>query len=229
MPAEGPGVRCDEMAHKQRDVLGPLPKRWKVDRKHLQPIEQVGAKLARLHEFFERTIRGSNYPDVGPDRLRAADPLELLLLQHAKKLRLKIQRQVADLVKHEGASVRELEAPNPPRDRTRERAALVSEQLALEETGRDGAAVELHERAALARAQPVYQARDELLARSGLPPDEDRGIRRRDGLRQADDSLERRALADDSVERRCAGYTRVNTLVINLGRLMHRLHDQRLL
>jgi hypothetical protein len=62
----------DEVAHEQRYVLGPLPKGWKVDRKHLQPIEQVGAKLARLYEFFERTIRGSDYPNVGPDRLRAA-------------------------------------------------------------------------------------------------------------------------------------------------------------
>jgi hypothetical protein len=48
-PAEAPGVLDDEVAHQQRDVLGPFPKGWKVDRKHVQPIEQVGAKLARLH------------------------------------------------------------------------------------------------------------------------------------------------------------------------------------
>src|SRR5262249_34358829 len=45
--------------------------------------EQVGTKLALLHEFFERTIRGSDHPDVGPDRLRAADFMfDVILRSH---------------------------------------------------------------------------------------------------------------------------------------------------
>jgi hypothetical protein len=46
----------------------------------------------------------------------------------------------------------------------------------------------------------VNQAGDQLLAGSGLAPDEDRRIGRRHRLDQAKHALERRAPADDAVE-----------------------------
>ena len=83
-PAETSGVVRDEVAYERRDVLGPLAKGREIDRKHVQPVVEVGAKLSRRDQLLERTVRRGDDPDVAPDRVRAADPLELLLLEHAK-------------------------------------------------------------------------------------------------------------------------------------------------
>src|SRR5438874_13834417 len=164
----------------------------------LPASENVRKRCSRT-SVNDQPVR-SDDPDVGPDRLRAPDALERLLLEHAQELRLEVERQVADLVQEERAVVGELEAPEPSRDGARERAPLVSEQLALQEPGGDGGAVELDERTAPPPAQPVNQAGDQLLAGSGLAPDEDRRIGRRHRLDQAKHALERRAPADDAVE-----------------------------
>src|SRR6185295_5243156 len=123
----------------------------------------------------------------------------------------------------------ELEAPEPSRDGARERAPLVAEQLALEEPGGDGGAVELDERTAPPRAQPVNQAGDQLLAGSRLAPDEDRRIGRRHRLDHAEDALERCAPADDAVEVRGArsSVTRVDASLFGPWRLTHRVHVER--
>src|SRR5207302_1749368 len=97
----------------------------------------------RQRRHLQRAVRRRDDPDVGPDCVRAPDALERLLLEHAQELRLEVERQVADLVQEERAVVRELEAPDPSRDGTGERAPLVAEQLALEEARGDGRTVEL--------------------------------------------------------------------------------------
>ena len=66
-------------------------------------------------------------------RARAAQALELALLQHAQQLRLQLQRDLADLVEKHRAVVGQLEAADALRDRAGERAPLVPEQLALEQ------------------------------------------------------------------------------------------------
>ena len=96
--------------------------------------------------------------------------------------------------------MRELEAADPSRDGTGEGAALVAEELALQEAGGDGGAVELDERATAPGAERVDQAADQLLASSRLAPDEDGRIRRGHTLDQTDDSPERQAPADDSMD-----------------------------
>src|SRR5579862_6416421 len=98
------------------------------------------------------------------------------------------------------SSVRQLEAPDPLRDRAREGAALVAEELALEEARRDGGAVELHERPLAASAELVNGARDQLLPRSGLAVDDDGGVGGRHGLDLVQDLLQRRRLPDDLLE-----------------------------
>ena len=55
------------------------------------------------------------------------------LLQHAQELHLHLAGELADLVEEQGAAVRELEATGLLRDRAGERAALVAEELALEQ------------------------------------------------------------------------------------------------
>jgi len=100
--------------------------------------------------------------------LGASQPLELPFLQHAKQLCLHLERQLADLVQEDGAPVRELEAALLLLDRAREGAALVSEQLALDERRRQRRAVDLHHHVAAAAARLVDGARHQFFACPGL-------------------------------------------------------------
>ena len=78
-----------------------------------------------------------------------------------------------------------------------ERPPLVPEELALEERLRERRAVHRHERALRARAVVVERARDHLLARAALAPEEHRRAARRD----ARDDVEHRAPARRSPRR----------------------------
>ena len=69
-----------------------------------------------------------------------------LLLEHLQQLRLHLQIHVADLVEKQRASVRDLEEALLRRDRAGERAALVAEQLRLEQLLRQPGAVQIDER-----------------------------------------------------------------------------------
>ena len=83
----------------------------------------------------------------------AADALEDALLQHAQQLHLHGQAHVADLVEEQRAALGDLEAALARGDGAGERALLVTEQLALEQLGGNGAAVDGDEGTLTARAQ----------------------------------------------------------------------------
>ena len=78
-------------------------------------------------------------PRVDADRPRAAEALDLALLEHAQQLDLDLDRQVADLVEEQRRVIGELEAPDLPRQRAGEGPLLAAEQLALDQRRRDGA------------------------------------------------------------------------------------------
>src|ERR1017187_1083825 len=100
--------------------------------KNVQPIVQVGAELPLLHHG-RQIAAGSRYqPDIDLDRVSAAQPLELLLLQDPQQLGLQLRRDVAHLIQEQGALVRHFEAAGPARDGARERALLVAEQFAFD-------------------------------------------------------------------------------------------------
>src|SRR5688500_3687646 len=98
-----------------------------------------------LHGLFQNAIRGADDAHVGVDRDVAADALEAPLLNHAQDLRLHGHIELADLIEEDRAAVRELELAELPRARSGERALLMTEQLVLDERGRNGRAIERHE------------------------------------------------------------------------------------
>ena len=114
---------------------------------------------------LEVAVRGGDDARVDLDRLTSADTLDLALLKHAEELRLHGQRHVADLVEEESPSARALELAAALLCRPRERAHLVTEELALDQLARQGRAVELLERTLRAWRHLVNGLRDELLAR----------------------------------------------------------------
>src|SRR5882724_1823442 len=92
--------------------------------------------------------------------------------------------EIADLVEEHGAVVRCLELTDLELVGAREGAALIAEELALEELARHGGAIDLHEWPGSAGGQMVDSPSDKLLAGAGLPGDEDRDV---DPGRFADD------------------------------------------
>src|SRR6185503_15956652 len=117
----------------------------------------------------------------------AAHALELLFLEDAQELGLQVGRDLADLVQQERAAVGELEATLAHLVRAGEGAALVTEELRLEQLLRQRRAVHADERTVLARAVLVDVVRDALFARSALAGDQDRALRARDARRVAQD------------------------------------------
>ena len=153
--------------------------------KTFEPVVEVGAEAARGDLGVQVAVRRGDDAHVDAQAARAADALELALLQHAQQLRLRLERQLADLVEEQRAAVGELEAAAALLDRAGEGALLVAEELALEQLARQRGAVELDERALAARALLVDRARDELLAGAGLALDQHGAVRRARPARSA--------------------------------------------
>src|SRR5262249_53723836 len=149
-------------------------------------------KALLFDHLRETNVGGGDEPGVGPHRARAAEPLEFPLLEHAQQLGLNLERRLTDLVEKDRSVVRRLESSSPLTDGSGERALLVSEQLALEQAGRERRAVGLHERVRSARAAGVDGTGDQLFARAGLAENEDRGVGRRDQIELREHAGERR-------------------------------------
>ena len=152
-----------EVLHERRNVIGPLAQRRIENRKDVEAIVEIAAELLVGDHLREIAVGCRDEPDVDADGAGAAQPLELLLLQHTQELRLQLERDVADFVEEQRAAVRQLEPADLLRDGARERAFLVSEELALEQPRWNRGAVELDERSRSAAAQVVNRSRDRAL------------------------------------------------------------------
>src|SRR4029077_2839009 len=114
---------------------------------------------------------GRDQADVDLVGAVTSESLEFLLLQDAKQFRLKLQRDVADLVKKERSLVRQLKASRFLRDRSGECAFFMTEQFTFEKPEWDGRAIQFDKGAFLAAAQVVDCTRDKLLTGSRFAQD----------------------------------------------------------
>src|SRR6266545_2591794 len=135
-----------------------------------------------------------------PDRENANAIIEILpekaLRDHPVERPVR-SREDADVDQEHRPTVGELELAEPARERAGERAALVSEELALEQRVGDSGAVDRDEGPLTAYRELVDGPGEELLARSALPLQEHRGVGRSDPLSLLLDRANRRRLADD--------------------------------
>src|SRR5207253_2309588 len=166
----------------------------------VQPVEEVGTEAPRPHRFLEIAIRRGDHPHVYPKRPARPYRFELLLLQNTKKLHLRLEGQLADLVEEDRAAIGELEAADAALQGTGEGTLHMSEQLALDQTRGDGAAVHLHQRTVAAGAAVVDRAGDPLFAGPGLAKDEHAGIARRYLVDFAQRGAQGRARTDELLE-----------------------------
>ena len=113
----------------ERDVLGPLPQRRHPDREHVEPEEQIRAELALADRFLQVPVGGRHDTGVRPQRLAAAHPLELALLEHPQQRDLDWRRQLPHLVEEDRAAGGQLEAALAALQSAGEGSPLVAEQL----------------------------------------------------------------------------------------------------
>ena len=139
-----------------------------MDREDIEAVVQVVAELAFGLGLLRRAVGRRDDAHVGRHRLGRADANEGAGLEHAQQLDLQVQGHLGDLVQKDRAALRLLEEAAVLAVGAGEAALLVTEQLALDQVGRDRAAVDREERKALAPAQVVDRPRGELLASAAL-------------------------------------------------------------
>ena len=128
-----------------------LAQRRHGDRNDAQPEVEILAEPALRDFLFEVLVRRRNDADVDLDRPRRSEPLDFAFLQHAQHLGLRLGAHVADFVEEDRAAVGHLELADLLLGRAGERAALVAEELRLDQLFGNRRAVDLHE--PLLRAQ----------------------------------------------------------------------------
>src|ERR1700674_4150618 len=116
-----------------------------MDRKDIQSVEEVSAKLLLLNHGRQIAVRRSDQAGVRAKGARASQSLELPLLKDPQELRLQLERNLPDLVQKHRSLMCQFEAPDPLRDGTSKSASFVAKEFAFEEPGRDGSAIQLHE------------------------------------------------------------------------------------
>src|SRR6266540_6277949 len=205
------------MGDEQRQVVEPLPERGKAELDALQPVEEVLAELTLGDQLLEVLVGRGDDADVDVDGFDAADALDPALLERAQDLHLHAERHVADLVEEERASLGQLEAAGPRPDGAREGAALVPEQLGFEQTLGNRGGVDGDQRAVLSRAPPVAGPRQDLVAGSALPLDQDREVRWGRALSHVEHPPERLGLADHLLEAGDRKSTRLNSSHIKIS------------
>ena len=131
---------------------GALAQRRRKDGKDLEPVIEIAAEFFVGNHLCEVAIGGGNQTHVHRDGARAAEALDLALLQRAQELGLEVEREFANFIEKERAFVGELDAADLAGDGAGECALLMAEEFALKKAGGNGGAVELDKGALAARA-----------------------------------------------------------------------------
>src|SRR5690606_29827847 len=136
----------------------------------------IAAEAAPSHLVGEVAVGGRDDASAERDALATPDAREFLGLEKAEELGLEVERELTDLVEEERASARLFDPASARLHRAAERAALVAEELALDERACQRGAVDRHERLARPPASLVEQARDAALPGAGLAEEGDRRV-----------------------------------------------------
>src|SRR5215472_10382839 len=112
-----------------RNVFLALAQRRYEERDHVQPVEQVLAKVALRNLFFQVLVGRGDHARVYRDWIVASYRRKALLIERAQDLGLGFQAHVAYFVEKQRASVRFLKLAFLARCGAREGALVVSEKL----------------------------------------------------------------------------------------------------
>src|SRR5712664_3191986 len=192
-------VELAVMLEQQGAVLVHLAQRRYLDREHRQPVIQVGAEIPFPDFLAQVAVSGGNHPGTGETLLRLADALELAVLEHAQKLGLQLQGQLADLIEKQRSVARVFEIARFVLRRAGEGALGVAEQRRLDQGRRDRRAVERKPWLHAPPRKAMEQVRHHFLAGSRFALDERREGRVGVLVDLAFQLLQCRALADQRI------------------------------
>src|SRR5208282_1268673 len=126
------GKFSDKVPDQQGDVVAPFPQGRQSNRKYVQAVKKVAAKLLLDYAPGQVTVGSCDQAQIHFDRPRPSQPFELVVLQYAEQLGLQLQRNLADLIQEQSAFISKFQAPNLLADGPGERALLVAEQFAFQ-------------------------------------------------------------------------------------------------
>ena len=155
----------EEKERQLLDIRPALAQRRQLDRKYVQAMVEVLAQLALGHGLARIAVGRRDDTHIVADLRGAADARELAGLEHAQQLHLQLHRHLGDFVEEDAAAVGALEEALVLPVRAGEAAALVTEELGLDELRRDGAAVQGQKR----RIAPTADSSCTVCAASSLP------------------------------------------------------------
>ena len=115
------------MPHQHGNVAGAFAQRRRKNRKNLEPVKQVAAKLLLRHHLCQVAIGRRDQAHVDRDGPGSAQPLDLALLQRAQQLGLQVERHLAHFVQKQRALVGQFQPAHLARDGPGECALLVAE------------------------------------------------------------------------------------------------------
>ena len=81
-----------------------------MNRHASDPVIQILAEFLGIHHLLEIAIGRADQTNVHLDRIVAAEPNDLAILQHAEQFRLHGARHVADLIHEERSAIRVFES-----------------------------------------------------------------------------------------------------------------------
>ena len=120
-----------EVLCQERDILGSLPQRWKLERNDVEAVVEVLSKCLLFNALFQITVSGGNDTDVEVSTDGGSNSPNLAILKKLQQLDLGGRRQLLDLVQNGGALIGLLEETSFVDMRSGKSALGVSEELAL--------------------------------------------------------------------------------------------------
>src|SRR5207244_1181080 len=138
----------DEVLRQWQDVLPSITQRRQFDRHHRKTIIKILAKHSLPHGLFQIDICRRDDAHVHAPRAGVAERRELALLNDAQQTDLGLGWNVPNLIQKDRAAIGNFEQSFLGGNRTRERAAGMTEEFRLQQLGRNVRTVDRNERAA---------------------------------------------------------------------------------
>ena len=112
---------------------------------NFQAVIKIRPESVCLNQRLQILVGGCDTPEIHVEGLRAPDPYNLFLLQHAHQIGLGFQADVADLIQEYRAAISHLELALLAELRARKRTAFMAKQFAFEQGLRQRPAVDGHQ------------------------------------------------------------------------------------
>ena len=128
--------RCED-----RNIFTALTQRRHMQSDNIKPVIQILTELAGLHARGEILVRGTNHANINGVLCCGTNLAGAFLLDRAQKLYLHRERQISHLVQKKGPAIGCLEETISVSLRSGKGALFVTEEFALHQILRDGAAI----------------------------------------------------------------------------------------